>query len=110
MPCLIISSLEIFISWPSSAFVVGVMMGSGNLSFSFMLSGSLTPQSSRHPSLYALHAEPVSMERIIISTLKPSHFRPTVTIGSGVASFQLGHMSVVASRNLDAIWLSTCPL
>src|SRR3712207_7712759 len=50
------------------------------------------------------------MPRIIISTLKPSHFRPTVTIGSGVASFQLGQMSLVASRNFAAIWLSTWPL
>ena len=47
---------------------------------------------------------------MIISTRKPSHFRPTVTIGSGVASFQFGQMSVVASRNLAAIWFSTCPL
>ena len=50
------------------------------------------------------------MLRIIISTRKPSHFRPMVTIGSGVASFQFGQMSVVASRNLAAIWFSTCPL
>ena len=47
------------------------------------------------------------MERIIISTRNPSHFSPTVTIGSGVASFQLGQMSVVVSRNLAAIWFST---
>ena len=39
-----------------------------------------------------------------------SHLSPTVTIGSGVASFQLGTMSAVASRNFAAIWLSTCPL
>ena len=50
------------------------------------------------------------MERIIISTLNPSQLRPTVTMGSGVASFQLGQMSLVSSRNLAAIWLRTCPL
>ena len=32
------------------------------------------------------------------------------TVGSGVAIFQLGQMSVVASRNLAAIWFSICPL
>ena len=47
---------------------------------------------------------------MIISTRKPSAFSPTVTIGSGVASFQLGTMSAVASRKLAAIWFSTCPL
>ena len=97
-------------SCPSSAFVVGVMIGSGKRSFSLIPSGSFTPHISRHPFLYSLHAEPVRIERIIISTLKPSHFSPTVTIGSGVAIFQLGQMSAVASRNLAAIWLSTCPL
>ena len=34
----------------------------------------------------------------------------TVTIGSGVASFQFGQISVVASRNLAAIWFNICPL
>ena len=110
MPWAMISSFEIFMSCPSSALVVGVMIGSGNRSFSFMPSGKRTPHSSRQPFLYSRHAEPVRMERIIISTRKPSHFRPTVTMGSGVASFQLGQMSVVASKNLAAIWLSTCPL
>ena len=105
-----ISSLEMFMSCPSSALVVGVMMGSGNRSFSFMPSGSFTPQSSLQPFLYSRQAEPVRMERMIISTRKPSHFRPTVTMGSGVASFQFGQMSVVASRNLAAIWFNTCPL
>lgn len=38
-----------------------------------------------------------------ISTRKPSHFKPTVTIGSGVANFQFGQISVVVSRNLAAI-------
>ena len=99
-----------FMSWPSSAFVVGVIIGSGKRSFSLMPSGSLTPHSSLQPFWYSRQAEPVSIERMIISTRKPSHFRPTVTIGSGVASFQLGQMSPVASRNLAAIWLSTCPL
>ena len=48
--------------------------------------------------------------RTIISTGNPWHITPTVTIGSGVASFQFGQMSVVASRNLAAIWFSICPL
>ena len=97
-------------SWPSSALVVGVMIGSGKRSFSRIPSGSFTPHSSRQPFLYSRHAEPVSIERMIISTRKPSHLSPTVTIGSGVASFQLGQMSVVWSRNLAAIWFNTCPL
>ena len=105
-----ISSLEMFISWPSSALVVGVMIGSGKRSFSFIPSGSFTPQSSLQPALYSLQAEPVRIERIIISTLKPSHFNPTVTIGSGVANFQLGQISAVRSKNFEAIWFKTCPL
>ena len=99
-----------FSSCPSSALVVGVMMGSGNFSFSRIPSGSFTPHSSRHPALYSRQADPVRYPRIIISTRNPSAFRPTVTIGSGVASFQLGTMSAVASRKEAAIWLSTCPL
>ena len=99
-----------FMSCPSSALVVGVMIGSGKRWFSRIPSGSFTPQISRQPFWYSLHALPVRIERMIISTRKPSHFSPTVTIGSGVASFQLGQMSVVVSRNLAAIWLSTCPL
>ena len=51
MPWAMISSFEMFMSWPSSAFVVGVMMGSGKRWFSFMPSGNFTPQISRHPSL-----------------------------------------------------------
>ena len=47
---------------------------------------------------------------MIISTRNPSHLIPTVTIGSGVAIFQLGTISAVASRNLAAIWFKTCPL
>jgi len=31
-------------------------------------------------------------------------------MGSTSAIFQLGTMSEVASRNFEAIWLSTCPL
>ena len=110
MPWAMISSFEMLRSCPSSALVVGVMIGSGKRSFSLMPSGSFTPQISRHPFLYSRQAEPVSIPRIIISTLNPSHFRPTVTIGSGVASFQFGQMSLVASRNCAAIWLRTCPL
>src|SRR5574344_1781629 len=86
------------------------MIGSGNLSFSFIPSGRRTPHISLHPFLYSRQADPVRIERIIISTRNPSHLSPTVTIGSGVASFQLGQMSLVASRNFAAIWLSTCPL
>ena len=110
MPWAIISSFEMLRSCPSSALVVGVIIGSGNFWFSFIPSGSFTPQISRQPFLYSLHAEPVSIERIIISTRKPSHFSPIVTIGSGVASFQFGQMSLVASRNFAAIWFNTCPL
>ena len=109
-PVRIISSREMFSSWPSSALVVGVRMGVGNFWFSTMPSGSGTPQRVRAPALYSRQALPARYPRTIISTRKPSHFRPTVTIGSGVASFQLGTMSAVASRNLAAIWLRTCPL
>ena len=110
MPCAMISSFEMFSSWPASALVVGVIIGSGKRSFSRIPSGNFTPHSSRQPAAYSRHALPVRYPRIIISTRKPSHFNPTVTIGSGVASFQFGTMSAVASRKVAAIWLSTCPL
>ena len=104
------SSFEMSSSWPSAALVVGVMIGSGNFWFSTIPSGISTPQIVRFPALYSLHACPERYPRMTISTLKGSHLCPTVTIGSGTAIFQLGRMSAVASRNLAAIWLRTCPL
>jgi hypothetical protein len=50
MPWAMISSREMFSSCPASAFVVGVMIGSGNFSFSFIPSGRRTPHISRHPA------------------------------------------------------------
>ncbi len=47
---------------------------------------------------------------MIISTGKDSALRPTVTIGSGTASFQFGTISAEASRKYAAIWLSTLAL
>ena len=47
---------------------------------------------------------------MIISMGKGLHNLPMVTIGSGVANFQLGTMSAVASRNMAAIWFNTWPL
>ena len=64
----------------------------------------------RLPSLYSLQACPVRYPLITISTIKGSHLLPIVTDGSGVDSFQFWTMSEVASKNLDAIWFSTCPL
>ncbi len=87
--------------------VVGVIMGVGNFSFSFIPSGSVTPQIVRFPALYSRHALPVKYPRIIISKRKPSQRNPTVTIGSGVAIFQFGTISLVASKNLAAIWFNT---
>ena len=45
-------------------------MGSGNLSFSTIPSGILTPLSSLFPALYCLHACPVRYPLITISTFK----------------------------------------
>src|SRR5690606_17519254 len=95
---------------PSSALVVGVMIGLANLSFSFKPSGRLTPQISLLPDLYSLQAWPVRYPLITISTLKGSHFLPIVTVGWGVAITQLGTMSSVAFKKVAAIWFNTCPL
>ena len=58
IPWAMASSREMFSSWPASAFVVGVIIGSGKRWFSTIPSGSFTPHSSRMPDLYSRHALP----------------------------------------------------
>jgi len=58
MPRAMISSRLMSSSWPSAAFVVGVMTGSGSFWFSTSPSGSATPQRLRFPSRYSLQACP----------------------------------------------------
>ena len=54
-----ISSFDISSSWfPSIAFVVGVIIGKGNLSFSNIPLGILTPHIFLIPDLYNLAACP----------------------------------------------------
>jgi hypothetical protein len=68
-----ISSLEISSSCsPSIAFVDGVRIGSGNLSFSFIPSGMATPHIVLFPSLYSLQACPDKYPLMTISTLNGS--------------------------------------
>ena len=97
-----IASREISSSCPSSAFVAGVIIGSGNLSFSFMPSGIVTPQSTLFPSLYSLAACPAKYPLMTISTRIGSHAIPTATFASGVASSQFGTISSVAFKNIVA--------
>src|SRR5690606_14538532 len=98
------ASLEISSSWsPISALVAGVIMGTGNLSFSDIPWGMATPQSVLFPSLYSLAACPDNYPLITISTLNGTQADPTATLGSGVAINQLGTISAVSAIILVAI-------
>ena len=59
------------------------MIGSGNFWFSTIPSGSCTPHKVLFPALYSRQACPARYPLITISTLNGSHFKPTVTAGSG---------------------------
>ena len=73
-----------------SAFVDGVIIGLGNLSFSFIPFGIIEPQRFLIPFLYCLNECPERYPLITISTLIGVHFLPTVTFGSGESIYQLG--------------------
>ena len=80
-------------SCPSSAFAAGVIIGVGNASFSIKPSGNFSPHNSRLPNLYSRAACPAKYPRITISIRIGSHALPIATIGSGVATNQLGTIS-----------------
>ena len=69
-------SNEIFSSWPASAFVAGVKIGSGNSDDSWRPAGSLIPQTACR-SWYSFHPEPARYPRT------------THSMGSGLAFFTI---------------------
>ena len=110
-----------FSSWPTSALVVGVNRGSGNMSPSFMPEGMGFPDTvpSRR---YSAHAEPVIYPLTMHSTSIRSAFRTTMALLASSASRDrsersaarpirwLGTMWDVCSNQKAESWHSTVPL